>query len=359
MCKKSKEFESESFSYCSSFFKLNNSNFPSEWPSLDLVKMEISNENLKDNNYENNNYENNNNENNNNVNNNNVNNSNENFNILDDNQNNNYYNNLNLENEISKNNFGNIQNLETQNMKILNQKIINKPQQSTTKKSTGEATQINIIYKESPEKIEKEKEEKKIHNNKNGDKEYKIRNLYPKYFKKFFKDLVIYINRLIEEFNLNNHTNISSLELINGEKYYHHNFKNQLYLLDRTVMEALSTRVEFIEDEDKKLEKKIEELKNKDICNSIYNEKDEKKRINKVIKIFKKTIRELMKVYNEEKHEDELYKYFNTFWEFVKTVDENEKKILTEIAQNYESIIIKKINDNEHKRGPKPKTKKK
>ena len=173
------------------------------------------------------------------------------------------------------------------------------------------------------------------------------------------QDLVIFINKLVEEFNTNNHTNISGLELINGEKYYHHNYKNQLYLLDRTIIEALSTRVEFFEDKDNIIETKTENLKNKDICDFIYNEIDEKKRINKVIEVFKKTIREVMAIYNEDKHEDELYKNFNTFGDFVKTVDEGEKKILTDIAHNYESIITKKINENEHKRGPKPKTKKK
>ena len=56
---------------------------------------------------------------------------------------------------------------------------------------------------------------------------------------------MIFINRLIEKYNKENHTNISCLELINGN-YYIHNLKNSLYLLDRTVIQALSTRVELV-----------------------------------------------------------------------------------------------------------------
>ena len=35
-----------------------------------------------------------------------------------------------------------------------------------------------------------------------------------------------------------------------------------------------------------------------------------------------------MKIYNEDKHEDELYKYFNTFGEYVNTVSDEKKDIL-------------------------------
>ena len=66
-----------------------------------------------------------------------------------------------------------------------------------------------------------------------------------------------------------------------------------------------------------------------------------------------------MKIYNEDKHEDELFKYFNTFGEYVNTVSDEKKENLIEIGKNYESIITKKLNDNKHKRGPKPKLKEK
>ena len=63
-----------------------------------------------------------------------------------------------------------------------------------------------------------------------------------------------------------------------------------------------------------------------------------------------------MKIYNEDKHEDELYKYFDTFGEYVNNnVSDEKKEILIEIGKNYESIITKKIKDNKHNRGPKPK----
>ena len=364
MCKKAKEFESESFSDSSSFFKWNKNNIQSENQSLDLVKMQISDEYLnkdEEDNKEKYYKENIINENNNNQ---------EQFNILDDNQNNNSNNNninnfISQENEIAKN-FDNIQNLEMQNMNKIDQKYINVPQpQSMPNKSTGEMTNIKIIFEESPSKIEikkeeEEKEDKKIEdNNKKDDKKNNIKNYYPEYIKRFFKDLVIFINRLIEKFNKENHTNISGLQLINGNKYYHSNLKNALYLLDRTVMQALSTRVEFVKGEDNKEKEVIENLANFDICSSIYNETDEKNRINKVIEVFNKTIRELMTIYNEYKHEDELYKYFNTFGEYVNTVSDEKKEILIDIGKNYESIITKKINENEHKRGPKPKLKKK
>ena len=97
MCKKAKEFESESFSNSSSFFIGNKDNIPSEFPSLDLVKMQISDEfkeeDNKENDFKNNKINDNNQENNNQ----------ENqieFNILDDNQNNN--NNINQDNEVAK-----------------------------------------------------------------------------------------------------------------------------------------------------------------------------------------------------------------------------------------------------------------
>ena len=356
MCKKAKEFESESFSYSSSFFVGNK--IPNECPSLDFAKMQISDECEEEDNKENDYKENKINENNNNENNNNQGNQIE-FNILDDNQNNNNNNNnINQENELTKN-FGIIQNLETQNMKKINQKEINLPQpQSLANKSTGEMTNIKI--EESPSNIEKKEEDiKKGDKNKKDDKEHDIRNLYPEYVKRFFKDLVIFINRLIENFNKNNQNNISYLKFINGNKYYHSNLKNALYLLDRTVKEALSTRVELIKGKDNQETEDIEYLPNFDICSSIYNETDENKRINNVIEVFKKTIRELMKIYNEDKHEDELFKYFNTFKEYVNTVNDEKKEILNEIGKNYESIIIKKLNDNKHKRGPKPKLKEK
>ena len=355
MCKKAKEFESEGFSNSSSFFMGNKSNIPSEYPSLDFVKMQISDECEEEDNKENDCEENKMNENNN------ENNNQENqieFNILDDNQNKN--NNINQDNEVGKN-FGIIQNLGTQNMKTINQKDINAPQpESLANKSTGEMTNIKIIFEESPSFFEKKEEDKKEGDkNKKDGKEHDIRNLYPEYVKRFFKDLVIFINRLIENFNKDNQTNISCLKLINGNKYYHSNLKNTLYLLDRTVIEALSTRVEFIKGEDEQEKEDVEFLPNLDICSSIYNETDENKRINNVIEVFKKTIREIMKIYNENKHEDELFKYFNTFGEYVNTVSAEKKDILIEIGKNYESIITKKLNDNKHKRGPKPKLKEK
>ena len=368
MCKKAKEFESESFSEPTSFFKGYGSNIPSEHPSVDSNYMQISDEFI--NNENNNNEGNNINEgkNINEGNNNNENNNQEEFNILDDNQNNNNINNnnINQKNEIIPN-FGNIRNLQTQNMNKINQKDINVPQpESIQNKSTGEMTNIKIVF-ENPLKIEIKEEDKKhdvinkkdYSNNKKDDKEHDFRNYYPEYIKRFFRDLVIFINRLIEEFNKENHTNISVLQLINGNKYYHSNLKNALYLLDRTVIEALSTRVELVRGEDNQEKKEVEYLPNYDICSSIYRETDEKKRINKVIEVFKKTIRELMKIYNEEEHEDELFKYFNTFGEYVNTVNDEKKEILIEIGKNYESIITKKLNDNKHKRGPKPKLKEK
>ena len=156
MCKKSKEFESESYSISSSFYIGNKSHIPNESSSQDFIKMQISDE-CEEQNIEKDYKENKINENNNNENNNNKENQIE-FNILDDNKNNNNNNNnINQENELTKN-FGIIQNLETQNMKKINQKEINLPQpQSLANKSTGEMTNIKIAFEESPPNIEKKK----------------------------------------------------------------------------------------------------------------------------------------------------------------------------------------------------------
>ena len=147
--------------------------------------------------------------------------------------------------------------------------------------------------------------------------------------------------------------------MINGN-YFIHNLKNSLYLLDRTVIQALSTRVEIVLDEDNKEIEEEENLSNKELCDSIYNEKDQQKRIKNVIEVFNKTIRELMKIYNEDKHEDELYKYFDTFGEYVNNnVKDEKKEILIKIGKNYESKITKKIKDDKHRKGQKCKFQKK
>ena len=373
MSKEAKEFDSDSFSHISSIDKGNISNAQSDY-NPNYIMMQISGENEEDENNKNfENSENTINENNNQ----------EGFNMLEDNQNNNNnnINNINQENEL--NNFGNIQNLGTQNLNKINEKGINVPQpQSKAIKSTDEMTNTNIkiIFKESSSKIEIKNEEeddeeedenedeeeneeeikkienKKVKKSKKGKNEHDIRNLYPKYVKRFFKDLVIFINRLIEKFNKDNNTNISYLESINGE-FYIHNLKNSLYLLDRTVIQALSTRVELVIDEDGKEKQTIKISVNKDLCDSIYNEIDENKKIHNVIKVFNKTVRELMKIYNEDKHEDESYRYFDTFGDYVNTLKDgkkDKKEILIKIGKNYESILTKKIYDNKHTRGPKP-----
>ena len=70
------------------------------------------------------------------------------------------------------------------------------------------------------------------------------------------------------------------------------------------------------------------------------------------------TIRDLMDIYRSDENPEYFFKYFSRFDNYIdslKKKNRKEKKKIKEIANNYEKILKKKIEDQPHKKGPKPK----
>ena len=223
--------------------------------------------------------------------------------------------------------------------------------------STGERTKLNIA---SGLNLINNKGEIKIKEDEKELKEYQKRNYRVIFVKGFFHNLINFINVLIENFNKKNQTKIDYLDWTNGNIYIHERICNALYLLDRKVIDALSSRAELFKGKDGFIKPKKKILPNKKLCYEIYKEKDEKMKIHEVIEVFDRKIKDLMDIYlNEVSPMQDHYKFFQRFEAYLNNpknnIDKRKKKILIDVAYNYKSRLEEKITNHEHKRGSKAK----
>ena len=150
------------------------------------------------------------------------------------------------------------------------------------------------------------------------------------YVKRFFGELVNFINVLIEKFNKNRGKNINYFKKVDTELYIKYGAKDAKKVLDTKAKEVLA-----VEDKEKS-------RYNIDLINSIMNENEEN-RNNELVEVLNKTIKELMDIYRDDNiHKNDFYKDFKRFKAQLDEFGEGkkgEKKILEEQGLNYENII--------------------
>lgn len=355
MCKKAKEFSGESYlNYSSTFIFKNNSNSSesSYNKNIDYFKPKIEEMNRENQKKEISNKENQDNLNNinyiNNISHDLRQNNDSNANQIDNSE---VLNHVNQENN-SEIHFRDIQN----NQNIQNQEIMQHQNTNTANQTTRGITKtkiFNIIHPNSEE--ESNEGDDKIKKGKN----YSNRNRCDTLIRNFFKDLVRFINNLIIKFNeekcKEKGIEINQLEIINGNKYIHHNSINALFMLDLKAKDALSER-QSLQKRDKNVELIVKDLPNKKAVKSIYEETNEDKKIYEVIFVLDMTIRDLMNIYlKKEIPEEDFFKYFSRFEDYIKSrkITKKEKRILKEVGKEYEENLKKKIFEDEKKKGPK------
>ena len=169
------------------------------------------------------------------------------------------------------------------------------------------------------EKIE-EKEKKKIRED----------NKQISYVKRFFKELVKFINVLIEKFNNKRGKHINFYSIINTDNYIKHGSSDALELLEKKAYEVLSVEING-------------NRENIDLINSIIYA-DEENRNEELVEVLNKTIKQLMDIYRNDNIENDFYKDFKRFKahldEFEKKPEE--KEILKNQGINYENILKQK-----------------
>ena len=220
---------------------------------------------------------------------------------------------------------------------------------STTQKITSLNTQNNFGKIKIKPKIKQFKDLK----------EFEKRNYYKTFVKDFFRDLINFINVLIEKFNKKNNTNINCLKWKNGNIYCHANVYNELYLLDRKAIKALTSRAQLYKEKDGSIKAYTTPLPNKEICYNIYKEEDEKMKIHEVIAVFDTKIKDLMDIYLKKVFpQEDFYKSFQKYEEYLNNtenqIEEEKKELLIEIGNSYKSKLKEKIDNPDNKRGPKP-----
>ena len=175
-------------------------------------------------------------------------------------------------------------------------------------------------------------------------KKKKIRadDLRVSYMKSFFKSLVIFINNLIEIFNIKNGKNLNYFSINNNNLYIKHGANDIIEILKNKAKDVLS------------VESSNGDNYNIKLIISIINENENKP----LIKVLNKTIKELMDIYRDKIiPEEDYYQYFPRFKDFVKNwknLDEEKREVLIDQGMNFEEKI-KKIIDFDCKPGPKAK----
>ena len=165
------------------------------------------------------------------------------------------------------------------------------------------------------------------------------------YVTHFFKDLVDFINFLINKFNKEKRKNFKFLIPINTKLYIKYGAEGAKKMLESKAKDVLCGESD-----------KIRNTGNINLINTIINSND--KNI-ELIEVLNKTIQELMIIYRNDKiHKDDYFKNFHRFPEYLKKLSKSEetKKAFEEQAMNYEKNI-NDIIDNSCHPGPKPKNK--
>ena len=239
--------------------------------------------------------------------------------------------------------------------------------------NNNEINNNNFDIKRINEEKNNEPQNQEINNNlpKNGivkdqvkkNTNYENRNLQDSFVKRFFKDFVIFINALIGIYK-NENKNAKYLQEINGKYYIQHSLMNKYNMLKNSAYDSLIFKnglpkiFQQKENEKNPKIKAVEKKIKRNICiiYSIFNNKNENNKKECIIEVLKKPIFELMDIYlNRKIPKEEYYTKFPRFENYLikKNKNVNEKNNLLKVAYNYEKIIIKSINEAEHKIGRK------
>ena len=252
---------------------------------------------------------------------------------------------LHSEDEIFQNEK-NIEIIENEKHKILFNVI--KKDGIKTEQSTKEKTYFIINKKNNINQLEEEPKNENINNSENENQNIikdRFDNMRIVFKRHFFKDLLNFINKLIDNYNIINNKNIRKIKKIANKIYIRTLASHNLQLLELKIKDLFSKNNDNI--------KTISSMINENYF--IFNE------------VLNMTVKELMDIYrNKNKDEKDYYKYFNRFDNCLeeirnkkknkgkKSEDEIEKEInnIKQQGINFEKIMKEFVITNS-KPGPK------